>query len=90
MLDNQRQLVVPDWISAIDCLCAGFCVGMLPSHLAQPLIDDGYLQSLSLAQLFPQSTCCLTWEHQNPSLALAWLLAYLGDSESLNQEWLGG
>lgn len=90
MLDNQRRLVVPDWISAIDCLCAGLCVGMLPSHLAQPLIDDGHLQSLSLAQPFPQSACCLTWEHQNPSPALAWLLAYLGDSESLNQEWLGG
>jgi DNA-binding transcriptional LysR family regulator len=75
MLDNQRRLVAPDWTSAIDCLCAGLCVGMLPAHLAQP---------------FPQSACCLTWEHQNPSPALAWLLAYLGDSESLNQEWLGG
>ncbi|CAI1501333.1 DNA-binding transcriptional activator PunR [Serratia ficaria] len=87
-LDNQRRLVAPDWTSALDCLCAGLCVGMMPAHRALPLVRRGELAALQLQQPFPASPCCLTWQQDKPSPAMAWLLDYLGDSETLNQEWL--
>ncbi|WP_392588622.1 DNA-binding transcriptional activator PunR [Serratia ureilytica] len=87
-LDNQRRLVVPDWTSALDCLCAGLCVGMMPAHLALPRVQRGELKALQLQQPFPASPCCLTWQQDKPSPAMSWLLAYLGDGETLNQEWL--
>ncbi len=37
---------------------------------------------------FPDSACCLTWQQNDMSPALTWLLEYLGDSETLNKEWL--
>lgn len=87
-LDNQRRLVVPDWDTGLDCLQAGLCVGMVPGHLARPLLNSGALVELTLAQPFPDSPCCVSWSEQRASPALAWLLTYLGDAETLNQEWL--
>ncbi|MCA1175144.1 MULTISPECIES: DNA-binding transcriptional activator PunR [unclassified Pantoea] len=87
-LDNQRRLVVPEWETGMDCLQAGLCVGMVPGHLARPLLDRGALVELSLPQPFPESPCCVSWSEQRASPALAWLLAYLGDAETLNHEWL--
>lgn len=89
-LDNQRRLVVPDWTSALDCLLAGLCVGMIPAHMVQPLIDRGELAVLTLNQPFPDSACCLTWAQEKSSPALGWLLDYLGESDTLNREWLRG
>ena len=87
-LDNQRRLVVPDWVSAVDCLRGGLCVGMAPAHRVLPLVARGELAVLQLHEQFPPSACCLTWQQPNQSPAIAWLLDYLGDSETLNQEWL--
>ncbi|KAA9002052.1 LysR family transcriptional regulator [Affinibrenneria salicis] len=87
-LDNQRRLVVPDWDSAIDCLCAGLCIGMVPAHLARPLIQAGRLTEVVLQQPLPDSPCCLTWVQDQNAPALNWLLDYLGDSVTLNEEWL--
>lgn len=87
-LDNQRRLVVPEWETGMDCLQEGLCVGMVPGHLARPLLDRGVLVELSLPQPFPDSPCCVSWSEQRASPALAWLLAYLGDADTLNQEWL--
>ena len=87
-LDNQRRLVVPDWTCAIDCLCEGLCVGMLPAHMASSAIAENRLTVLALANGFPESPCCLSWDQRNQSPALDWLLDYLGESETLNQEWL--
>ncbi|KQN53557.1 LysR family transcriptional regulator [Erwinia sp. E602] len=87
-LDNQRRMVVPDWESAFDCLRAGLCVGMVPGHLAQPLLQQGLLQELTLLAPYHASPCYLSWTEQNASPALAWLLDYLGDTETLNAEWL--
>lgn len=87
-LDNQRRLVVPDWESAFDCLLAGLCVGMVPGHLAQPLLQKGALHELTLEGGFPDSPCCVSWSEQQASPALSWLLDYLGDSDTLNSEWL--
>ncbi|WP_215800173.1 DNA-binding transcriptional activator PunR [Pantoea dispersa] len=87
-LDNQRRLVVPEWETGLDCLQAGLCVGMVPGHLARPLLDSGVLVELALPQPFPDSPCCVSWSEQRASPALAWLLEYLGDAETLNHEWL--
>ncbi|MFZ4832961.1 DNA-binding transcriptional activator PunR [Rouxiella sp. Mn2063] len=87
-LDNQRRLVVPDWTCALDCLFDGLCVGMMPVHMVSPWIAQNKLTALTLSNTFPESPCCLTWDQNNQSPALAWLLNYLGDSITLNQEWL--
>lgn len=87
-LDNQRRLMVPDWISAVDCLCDGLCVGMIPAHIAVPLIEQGALVALTLEHPLPDSPCCVSWVQDRPSPALVWLLDYLGDSSTLNAEWL--
>jgi len=87
-LDNQRRLVAPDWESAFDCLLAGLCVGMVPGHLAQPLLQNGSLCELQLDPPFPDSPCCVSWSEQQASPALQWLLEYLGETETLNSEWL--
>lgn len=87
-LDNQRRLVVPDWESAADCLLAGLCVGMVPGHFARPLLSSGALTELVLTATFPDSPCCVSWSQQQASPALGWLLDYLGDTGTLNNEWL--
>ncbi|EPJ1400100.1 DNA-binding transcriptional activator PunR [Yersinia enterocolitica] len=87
-LDNQQRLVAPDWATGIDCLCEGLCIGMVPAHMVSPLIAQGKLAALTLAEPLPASPCCLTWEQNNHSPALAWMLEYLGDSVTLNDEWL--
>jgi DNA-binding transcriptional LysR family regulator len=89
-LDNQRRLVVPNWASAMDCLQDGLCVGMVPAHLVQPLIDSGELAALELSRPFPASPSCVAWAQDKLSPAMAWLLDYLGDSQTMNQEWLNG
>ncbi|MBS9425292.1 DNA-binding transcriptional activator PunR [Photorhabdus caribbeanensis] len=87
-LDNQRRLVVPDWESGLSCLNEGLCVGMVPKHRAMPLIRQKKLTVLELEQPLPDSPCCLAWVQNSHSPALSWLLDYLGDSETLNAEWL--
>jgi DNA-binding transcriptional LysR family regulator len=88
LLDNQKRVVVPDWESSATCLSAGLCVGMVPSHFARPWIDRGEWTALALENPFPDAACCLTWQQSDTSPALSWLLDYLGDSETLNREWL--
>jgi len=88
LLDNQRRVIVPDWPSAADCLSAGLCVGMVPAHFARPWLKRGEWVALELDNPFPDAACCLTWRQNDASPALQWLLDYLGDSETLNREWL--
>ncbi len=87
-LNNQRRMIVPSWDMGLECLLAGLCVGMVPWHRAEPLIEQGKLVTLTLAQPLPDSPCCLTWVDKSESPALTWLLDYLGDSQTLNEEWL--
>ena len=88
LLDNQRRVVAPDWESSATCLSAGLCVAMVPAHFARPRIDTGEWVELTLENPFPDAACCLTWQQNDVSPAMAWLLDYLGDSETLNREWL--
>ena len=89
-LDNQRRLVVPNWASALDCLRDGLCVGMAPAHQVLPWIERGELVALQLSRPFPASPSCVAWAQNKLSPAMAWLLEYLGDTETMNQEWLNG
>ncbi|EOI3470748.1 DNA-binding transcriptional activator PunR [Cronobacter turicensis] len=88
LLDNQRRVVVPDWLCAADALSEGLCIGMVPTHFAKPWLDRGEWRTLTLENPFPDAACCLTWRQSDASPALRWLLDYLGDSETLNKEWL--
>ncbi|QAR46494.1 LysR family transcriptional regulator [Kosakonia cowanii] len=88
LLDNQKRVMVPDWASSEACLSAGLCVGMVPAHFARPWLDSGDWVALELENPFPDAACCLTWQQNETSPALNWLLDYLGDSETLNKEWL--
>ncbi len=78
LLDNQKRVVVPDWESSATCLSAGLCVGMVPSHFARPWIDRGEWTALALENPFPDAACCLTWQQNDASPALNWMLDYLG------------
>ena len=88
LLDNQRRLVVPNWHSAAQCFKEGLGVGVMPAHMAEPLIEKKQLVALEMWQPHPDSPCCLAWNLDSQNPALAWLLEYLGDSEQLHQEWL--
>ena len=87
-LDNQRRMMVPDWATGLACLCDGLCVGMVPAHLAQPLIAHSRLVALPLQRPFPSSPSCIAWNQTHQSPAMSWLLEYLGDTPTLNLEWL--
>ena len=88
MLNNQRRLVVPDWHSAINCFVEGLGVGYMPEHLARPLIESGKLVCKTLHRVKQPSPCCLAWNDDQMSPALAWVLDYLGDEEQLHRQWL--
>jgi len=88
LLNNQRRLVVPDWHSAINCFVEGLGVGYIPAHLGEALIESGELIHKTLHRVKSPSPCCLAWNDEHMSPALAWVLAYLGDSEQLHRQWL--
>lgn len=88
LLNEQRRLVVPDWHSAINCFVEGLGIGYMPAHLAEPLIASGKLVSKVLNRVKPPSPCCLAWNDEHMSPALAWVLEYLGDGEQLHSQWL--
>ncbi len=62
----------------------------VPTHFARQWIDSGKWVALTLENPFPDAACCVTWQQNETSPTLAWLLDYLGDSETLNREWLRG
>lgn len=87
-LDNQRRLVVPNWDVAVECITAGLCVAMVPAHIAKPLLDKRQAVELALPTPFPASPCYVSWRENPLNPALQWMLDYLGDTSTLNQEWL--
>ena len=66
------------------------CVGMVPAHQVMPWIERGELVALQLKRPFPASPSCVAWAQNKLSPTMAWLLDYLGDTRTLNQEWLNG
>ncbi len=87
LLENQRRLVVPDWIRAINCYREGLGIGYMPKHFAAPFVQSGALIEKQLAQPIAPSPCCLAWNAANKSPAMKWVLDYLGDSEKLQRDW---
>jgi len=88
LLDNQRRLVVPDWIRAINCLRDGLGIGYIPAHFASAFIKTGALIEKELVHGKEKTPCCLAWNAANSSPAMMWILRYLGDSETLQKDWL--
>ncbi len=87
LLENQRRLVVPDWIRAINCYREGLGIGYIPKHFATPFVQSGALIEKQLAQPKAPSPCCLAWNATNKSPAMKWVLDYLGDTEKLQRDW---
>ncbi|WKX27846.1 DNA-binding transcriptional activator PunR [Tatumella ptyseos] len=85
-LDNQRRLVVPNWSVGIRCVQNGLCVAMVPSHIATLYLKQGTLVELPIS--YPDSPCYLSWRENSFSPVLQWILDYLGNTATLNQEWL--
>ncbi|MFD2176834.1 DNA-binding transcriptional activator PunR [Veronia pacifica] len=88
LLDNQRRLTVPNWHSAVQCFCSGLGIGVMPSHLARPLIKRGQLIEKALVDPVTSSACCIAWRTDKENPAISWILDYLGDSEQAHREWL--
>lgn len=88
LLENQRRLVVPDWIRAINCFREGLGIGYMPMHFAAPFIKTGALIEKQLERPKAPSPCCLAWNAANQSPAMAWVLDYLGDTKKLHKDWL--
>jgi DNA-binding transcriptional LysR family regulator len=59
-----------------------------PPIWRSPLIEQGRLVALPLQRPFPSSPSCIAWVQNNHSPAMSWLLEYLGDTDTLSQEWL--
>ncbi|QLE85619.1 LysR family transcriptional regulator [Shewanella sp. Scap07] len=87
LLENQRRLVVPDWIRAINCFREGLGIGYMPMHFAAPFIQNGTLIQKQLVRPKAPSPCCLAWNSANQSPAMQWVLEYLGDTEKLQRDW---
>jgi DNA-binding transcriptional LysR family regulator len=87
-LDNQRRLIVPNWHSAEQCFIDGLGVGVIPSHKAKRLLSTRKIINKQIENNIAPSPCCLAWNTNNQSIAIQWLLDYLGETEKLNTEWL--
>ncbi|WP_133406802.1 DNA-binding transcriptional activator PunR [Parashewanella tropica] len=87
-LPNQRRIVVPDWIRAINCVATGLAVGYFPSHLVDIFIKSGRLVEKSIENPLNKESCCIAWHSDNHSDALNWLVEYFGDTENLRKQWL--
>lgn len=88
LLNNQRRIVVPDWIRAINCFREGLGVGYMPYHLADIFIKAGALIEKQLATPKQDTACCLAWNIANMTPAMQWVLDHLGDTDKLKKEWL--
>ncbi|ABE55094.1 transcriptional regulator, LysR family [Shewanella denitrificans OS217] len=88
LLKNQRRLVVPDWIRALNCFREGLGIGYMPAHLASVFVMSGALLEKTLAEPKKDTQCSLAWDQSQMSPAMAWILDYLGDSEQLHKQWL--
>ncbi|QSX42455.1 DNA-binding transcriptional activator PunR [Shewanella cyperi] len=88
LLDNQRRILVPDWIRAINCFREGLGVGYMPAHLAAPFVRAGALIEKQLERPQLPTPCCLAWNCAETSPALTWLLDYLGQGDKLQTDWL--
>ncbi len=87
-LPNQRRIIVPDWIRAINCVGTGLGIGFFPGHLARMFVQAGRLTEKTLEKPLPSESCCIAWRNDEPSDALRWLLDYLGETEQLHRQWL--
>ncbi len=87
-LPNQRRIIVPDWIRAINCVSSGLGVGFFPRHLVDMFISAGRLVEKTLEKPLISEPCCIAWNDSNRSIELEWLLDYVGSTENMNKEWL--
>ncbi|GGI85535.1 DNA-binding transcriptional activator PunR [Shewanella gelidii] len=87
-LNNQRRILVPDWVRALNCYINGLGVGYMPAHVAGLFVKSGALIEKQLENPVKNSPCCLAWNGKKHSQAIDWVIQYLGDTEKLHKDWL--
>ena len=88
LLEDQNLLMVPSFRVAIECLLKGLGVTILPSHFAQPYIEQELLVRREVVDIPMNDSCCLAWNSENMGKGLKWVLDWLGRDEWLNKVWL--
>ncbi len=88
LLENQKVLVVPSFKAAIECMLKGLGATILPSHFAQPYLDQGLLIRKEVPELYFNDECLLAWNRENMGSGLKWILEWLGTENWLNKTWL--
>lgn len=79
LLENQPSLTVSDFHTKISALEAGLGIGTLPSGMAAPLVEEGRLQRLDMADPPEAIPVQLAWRTDSSGKALRWLVRHLPD-----------
>ena len=88
LLDSQQVLMMPSFRSTIECLLRGLGATILPSHFAQPYIEQGLLIKKNVPDLHFNDSCLLAWNQENMGAGLKWILDWLGSETWMNKVWL--
>ena len=82
------MLMLPSFRATIECLLKGFGGTILPSHFAQPYIEQELLVKKEVHDLKYNDSCLLAWNQENMGSGVQWILDWLGSEEWLNKVWL--
>ena len=88
MLDNQQVLMMPSFRATIECLLRGLGATILPSHFAQPYLEQELLVRKEVDGLHFNDSCLLAWNQENMGSGLKWILDWLGSEAWMNKVWL--
>ena len=87
LLDDQNLLLMPSFRMAIECLLKGLGVTFLPSHFAQPYIEQELLVRKDV-DIPMNDSCYLAWNKETMGNGVRWVLDWLGEENWLNKVWL--
>ncbi len=87
LLEDQNLLLMPSFRMAIECLLKGLGVTLLPSHFAQPYIEQELLVRKDV-DIPMNDSCYLAWNQETMGNGVRWVLDWLGEEKWLNKVWL--
>lgn len=88
LLEGQNMLLVPSFRMAIECLLKGLGVTIMPSHFAQPYIEQERLVRKEVDNIPMNDSCWIAWNRENLGNGVKWVLDWLGEENWLNKVWL--
>ncbi|MRI31397.1 LysR family transcriptional regulator [Endozoicomonas sp. OPT23] len=87
LLEDQNLLLMPSFRMAIECLLKGLGVTLLPSHFAQPYIEQELLVRKDV-DIPMNDSCYLAWNRETMGNGVRWVIDWLGEENWLNKVWL--